>query len=107
MSINNLPRLPQMNRTSTTTSWGKCACGCGAGTQSTFAPGHDARAKGVIARIVRGVVTEQWIEENLGTAVLTATLKLMEDKARMTRWNLTNEIAAYKAAIAKAESEVA
>ena len=31
-----------------------CSCGCGTPTQSLFAPGHDARVKGILARIRDG-----------------------------------------------------
>lgn len=30
---------------------GLCLCGCGRGTASRFAPGHDARLRGVLARL--------------------------------------------------------
>lgn len=108
MKNNNarLPRLPQMS-TSTTRSWGKCACGCGGGTQSTFVPGHDARQKGIILRVVRGLMTLTDVAEWGGEEVLVATLKAMEDKARMARWNLTDEVATYKAEIARLEAEQA
>lgn len=29
-----------------------CWCGCGTNTQSRFAPGHDAKVKGRIARVI-------------------------------------------------------
>lgn len=101
---NQLPRLPQISK-STTRAWGKCACGCGGGTQSTFVPGHDARQKGIIIRLVRGVMTEADIAEWGGEAVLVATMKAMDDKGRMERWNLTDEVAAYKAEVARLEAE--
>lgn len=94
---NNLPRLPQMT-TSTTRSWGKCACGCGGGTQSTFVPGHDARQKGLILRLVRGVMTMDDIEAWGGKEVALATAFALLDEKRMTRWNLLDEVNAFKEA---------
>lgn len=32
-----------------------CACGCGNETKSIFAPGHDARLKGQLQRLERGM----------------------------------------------------
>ncbi|WP_437721796.1 hypothetical protein WMF30_41420 [Sorangium sp. So ce134] len=31
-----------------------CACGCGAKVNSRFRPGHDARLKAIVMRVVRG-----------------------------------------------------
>ena len=92
-----LPTLPTATRIRPTYA---CRCGCGRPTQSTFAPGHDARLKGLILRQIAGVMTNADIAEWGGQATADAVTKAIADKALMKRWNITIE--APKAEVAKA-----
>lgn len=67
-----LPPLPRANRKRKPKPYVKCACGCGLDTRSKWAPGHDARHKGWLARIKAGVVT---IDSELITDGERAVLK--------------------------------
>lgn len=40
--------------TTKTSNINRCACGCKNPTARTFAPGHDAKLKGAVLKIVRG-----------------------------------------------------
>lgn len=96
-----------MNSTRHATRWATCRCGCGGNTQATFVPGHDARLKGLVIRVTRGVMTLEDVGTWGGESVEIAVAKAMDDKAMMTRWNLTGEVAAYKAEVARLEAEAA
>jgi len=47
-----------------------CACGCGVVTKKTWAPGHDARLKGALARLENEETTWEAIQEQFSAAVL-------------------------------------
>ena len=81
-----LPVLPSL--TTRIHAWVDCRCGCGQQTQRTFAPGHDARLKGLIVRVVRGVMTLQEIEEWGGERTRKAVEEGIADKALLRRWNI-------------------
>lgn len=87
---NNLPALPSVGRIRPSFS---CACGCGSLTQRSFTPGHDARLKGLIIRLVRGVMTlddvRTWADEiGRGEQTVAAIKKAMANAALMKRWNI-------------------
>ena len=90
MSINNrsLPSLPSVARIRPVFS---CSCGCGSLTQRSFAPGHDARLKGLIIRVVRGVMSLEDVRtwaEGRGEQTVTAVTKAMANAALMKHWNI-------------------
>jgi hypothetical protein len=90
MTTNNrLPALPSVSRIRPMFS---CSCGCGSLTQRSFTPGHDARLKGIIIRVVRGVMTlddvREWAEGR-GEQTVAAVTKAMANKGLMARWNIT------------------
>lgn len=90
---NNLPALPSVSRVRPLFT---CSCGCGGTTQRAFVPGHDARLKGIIIRIVRGVMTfddvKTWANEiGRGEQTVAAVKKAMANAALMKRWNITIE----------------
>lgn len=58
-----LPKLPSINRPRKKKIQ-PCACGCGTDTSKTWAPGHDARAKGWALRIDRGICKMSDVPEN-------------------------------------------
>lgn len=101
-----LPALPTMTRGRSASNWTNCACGCGQGTQSTFAPGHDARLKGLMIRNLRGVMTLEEIEDWGGVETRKAVEKALKDRRLIERWNLQGDIEDAKARI-KAEAEAA
>lgn len=95
MTINKpLPTLPTATRTRPTSA---CRCGCGRLTQRMFAPGHDARLKGLIIRQIRGVMTNADIAEWGGQATADAVTKAIADKALMKRWDIAIETPAVEA----------
>ncbi len=103
-----LPSLPSLRRSATFV--GKCDCGCGGNTQATFVPGHDAKQKGYVARVVgdlpKGidpVITLAELGEWGGESVEVATAKAIDDKGKMKRWGLTDRVAAWRAALAEEE----
>ena len=49
-----------------------CRCGCGAQTQSTWVPGHDAQAKGLLLAVARGLEPKSALER-LGDYMELAT----------------------------------
>lgn len=85
---NSLPSLPSVARVRPLFS---CTCGCGLLTQRAFTPGHDARLKGLIIRVVRGVMTLEdvrtWAEDR-GDQTVAAVKKAMANAALMKRWNI-------------------
>lgn len=90
MANNSLPALPSVPRVRPLFS---CACGCGSLTQRTFTPGHDAKLKGIIVRVVRGVMSledvKTWADEfGRGTQTVEAVRKAMANKGLMQRWNI-------------------
>ena len=84
-TLNSLPALPSVSRLRPQV---RCACGCGFLTQRTFTPGHDARLKGLIIRVVRGLMTLDQVAEFGGPDTRKAVAKAMTDKALMRRWNI-------------------
>jgi hypothetical protein len=46
-----------------------CLCGCGQETLSLFAPGHDARVKGILLKVERGELTRDSIPESVAPFV--------------------------------------
>jgi hypothetical protein len=46
-----------------------CLCGCGQETLSLFAPGHDARVKGILLKVERGELTRDAIPETVAPFV--------------------------------------
>lgn len=53
-----LPKLPSSARPRKEKAKQPCACGCETPTTGTWAPGHDARARGWALRIHRGVMID-------------------------------------------------
>jgi hypothetical protein len=109
MNTNKLPTLPSLT-TSRTHATSECACGCGGFTQRMFTPGHDSRLKGLIIRLTRGVMTieaiEEWADEfGRGAQTVDAVTKGMSNAQLMKNWNLTKDVAAFKAAEAAAAVE--
>ena len=89
-----LPTLP----TSRTRDLASCACGCGQMTQRTFTPGHDSRLKGLMIRVVRGVMTIEDVEAWGGKETAAAVTRGLKDKALMKRWNIAEETKVEKSA---------
>ena len=58
-------------------------------TQRTFAPGHDARSKSIILRVVKDVMTWAEVEAWGGKATREAMEAMSKDAALMARWNIT------------------
>ena len=59
-----LPKLPSAGRKRAPKPMQPCKCGCGTQTTGTWAPGHDARAKGWALRIERGICKMSDVPEN-------------------------------------------
>lgn len=93
-----LPSLPSISKMKATRP---CACGCGFTTTRRFAPGHDARAKGWIIRIVRGVCGFDAMSEGEADGIQA----LMADEATMKAWRLLEEVTAWVEAQAETEAE--
>jgi hypothetical protein len=87
-TLPTLPTLPKVNATR------PCACGCDRLTQRTFAPGHDARLKAVMIRVIRGVMTIDEVRTWGGDGLAKATEAGIKDAQLMKRWNITIEDAA-------------
>lgn len=90
MSNNSLPSLPSVPRVRSLHS---CACGCGSLTQKVFTPGHDAKLKGIIMRVVRDVMTlddvKTWADGfGRGAQTVEAVKRAMANKVLMQRWNI-------------------
>jgi hypothetical protein len=54
-ALPKMPRMPSAGRKPRNRPVRDCACGCGTMTKATWAPGHDARAKGWAIRIERDI----------------------------------------------------
>lgn len=91
-SLPALPSLPSVRRMR------PCACGCSLPTQRTWFPGHDARMKSIILRVVNGVMTLEDVGEWGGEAVMRATARAMADVKLMERWNVNIPEAEVEAA---------
>lgn len=59
-----LPALPSALRARKPKPMQPCACGCNTPTRSTWAPGHDARARGWAIRIERNICKMIEVPEN-------------------------------------------
>lgn len=53
---------------------GSCYCGCGAMTKSLFAPGHDAKLKGTLRRVLAREATMEAVPESTRRALSEFTL---------------------------------
>ena len=87
---NRLPSLPSVPRVHALYN---CACGCGSTTQKLFTPGHDAKLKGIIMRVVRGVMSlddvRTWADGfGRGEQTVKAVKAAMASKELMKRWNI-------------------
>lgn len=111
MTTNNTTsnRLPALPGTSTRAKV-PCRCGCGGSTQREFVPGHDARLKAIILRVVRGVMTLEDVEAWGGRSIAAATeiaLTAREMRAFLERNNLADEVDAFiTARNAEADADV-
>jgi len=105
MTNNRLASLPSLP-SSTTRAHVPCACGCGRTTTRTFAPGHDARLKGGIVRVVRGLMTLKEVADVMGRPFAEAVRKAMADTVRMRAWGLEAEVKAARRAETKVEQPV-
>ena len=90
VSLPALPALPSSARVRPSRS---CVCGCGGVTQRSFVPGHDARLKGLIIRVLAGVMSlddvAAWGDSiGRGPEVRAAVEKGMADAALLKRWNI-------------------
>ena len=89
MKDNTRKPLPSLPSSSTRThALVRCGCGCARLTQRTFAPGHDARLKGLVVRAVRGVMTLAEIEEWGGEATRKAVEGVLANPGLLKRWNI-------------------
>lgn len=72
-----LPKLPSSARPRKAKAKQPCACGCETPTTGTWAPGHDARAKGWALRIERGVMklSEVPVNEQAGAKYMLKARK--------------------------------
>lgn len=84
--MTKLASLPALPSVSSVRPQHACACGCGRLTSRTFAPGHDARLKGGVVRLVRGLLTIDQIGEIMGLPFAAACLKALQDGPLMVRW---------------------
>jgi hypothetical protein len=105
-TIKNLATLPALTSAYKPGAQRKCACGCPGLTARTFVPGHDARLKGLIIRVVRGIMSLEdvnvWAEtqgEGIGASTVNAVETAMANAQLMRRWNLAVEVAGLKAKI--------
>jgi len=57
------PKAPKPRKTH------DCVCGCGIETLSVFAPGHDARVKGLLLKVERGELSRDAVPESLAPFV--------------------------------------
>lgn len=87
MNTNKLATLPTLP-TNRTRPISMCACGCGRLTQRTFAPGHDARLKGLMIRVARNVMTLEDVREWGGIDTMEAVRESLTDARLMKRWNI-------------------
>ena len=67
-----LPSMPSSSRRSSVADT-PCGCGCGELVARVFAPGHDARLAGWVKRVLRGVVTLEWIKVHASKGEALAT----------------------------------
>ena len=86
-----LPALPSSARSARPLS--SCVCGCGGLTQRSFVPGHDARLKGLIIRVLNAVMTLDEVEAwgasiGRGPQIRAAVEKGIASPALLKRWNI-------------------
>lgn len=79
----NTPRTPKV------TVLQACACGCGGQTQSSFLPGHDARAKGRMIRALNGKMTQDEIGWKPNAELKAYVASHPEWQARFGGWIAT------------------
>lgn len=84
----SLPALPSLPSSSRVRPQVKCACGCGQLTSRTWFPGHDARQKGILLRVVSGVMTLAEVKSLLGSACHAAVVRDLGDSALLRRWSI-------------------
>lgn len=89
----NMPALPALPSSARTRPLSACVCGCGGLTQRSFVPGHDARLKGVLLRVVAGTMSLDAVQEwgdaiGRGTQIRAAVEKALKDKALLKRWKI-------------------
>lgn len=87
------PALPALPSSARPASLAPCRCGCGTPTGRFFAPGHDAKLKGILQRVLAGVMSIEDVEA-FGAAfgraaeVRAAVVRGLSDKALLKRWKL-------------------
>ena len=86
--MTKLASLPALPSVSSVRPQHACACGCGRLTGRTFAPGHDARLKGGVVRVVRGLMTLDEIEQVMGAPFRKAVEAVLASPALLRRWSI-------------------
>jgi len=84
-TLNALPSLPSVSRVRASN---KCGCGCGRLTGRTFAPGHDARLKGLILRVLAAVMTLDDVAAWGGEDTRKAVEGAIANPVLLKRWNI-------------------
>lgn len=99
-----LPKMPSAGRKRAPKPMQPCKCGCGTQTTGTWAPGHDARAKGWALRIERGICKISDVPENeqAGAKFMLKVRKDMQASGNMPE----SKIKLAPKPVAKAEAEV-